>query len=344
MTLTRITGSRIEDLGPKDEPLAEQSEPLLPTPTGDASPLTLGAALEAEEIYTNQPYAFKDEVGRLFSINNPAVCPWTWANYVPYESYAQLVVPLIPQGSPSTGPFTLSALTNGTLLPLTATNTADDCEAIWGQQNPTQKPVTLTLEVAQTFPPPRTPVYQLRRSATSCLSGGFSNPTDWAVFQSKPRYLFFSLHRFFVERGKLLQLLGQAWPGQEIYFKDYSTLRLADRGYEVLTDALATALWNSSELNPECWTPESFDCDDFSYVYKAQASRYALAQKEPSSGCKSTMKRSLAVGIVFGVAKDGKSAHAANLYVNYEGKLKIIDYGKIVDAAAWDFVPNFVLM
>jgi hypothetical protein len=120
------------------------------------------------------------------------------------------------------------------------------------------------------------------------------------------------------------------WPNAQIANQVY-----ADRSYAGLPTKDAVDIWNQTGLGRYTWTEESFDCDDFSYVYKGAVSKhvYGMPVKVP-----------VAVGIVFG-RKPG-AAHAVNIFLDELGRVRILEpqNGSVVDGKDWDYTPYFVLM
>jgi hypothetical protein len=349
MSLVLIKGSQVTVLKP------DGAEPD-PQPSGNtrqlggASPLSLGPAVSAEAIVPNQYYAIDDGKGRLLGIDNPGAAEWSYATYVPYATYPDRIAPIFLGVNP-TKTFNFSihhrSAAGDEIWPMFPEDATNRCDVRWGRA---KEASSFTLELPTVYPDRTT--YNLRRTmadnSSSYLSRITQNPTDYAYFTPQPdSALHFSFHPFYMECAKLWLTIGKTWPNQTIYFKDYSSFIAGDRGYQVLTQALASQLWAETGLNADIhYTSESFDCDDFAYVYKAHASLYALKDRKPDG--KSKMEFSLAVGIVFGEAvmvdKGKAERHAANVFLDFNGDMMIIDYGNIIPAAQWKYLPYFILM
>ena len=128
----------------------------------------------------------------------------------------------------------------------------------------------------------------------------------------------------------IMQAIQKEWPAVQIVDQFY-----ADRFYAGVPKEEAVEIWKKSDLSKYKWTKQSFDCDDFSYVYKGAVSKHVYA----------TMgKAPFAVGVIFG-NKPG-SGHAVNVFLDELGNVKILEpqNGKIVDGKNWDYTPYFMLM
>jgi hypothetical protein len=133
--------------------------------------------------------------------------------------------------------------------------------------------------------------------------------------------------------GEVKRLLLAEWP----YALGLYALQLTgDKVYAPLSDSAAREMWsNNTGLSEIRWTPSVFDCDDFSYVYKAAAS---LAGYEAGN------EVAYAVGVIWGDSSAG--GHAVNVYINELGKVKVLEpqNGMVIDGASWDYIPYFVIM
>jgi hypothetical protein len=141
----------------------------------------------------------------------------------------------------------------------------------------------------------------------------------------------FEVARYSKEEVK--RLLLAEWPhALELYVKQLH----GDQVYDPLSDSGAREIWtNNTGLSEIRWTPSVFDCEDFSYVYKAAAS---LAGYEAGN------EVAYAVGVIWGESSAG--GHAVNVYINDLGKVKLLEPqdGMVIDGASWDFIPYFVVM
>ncbi|NER50183.1 MAG: hypothetical protein F6J92_26600 [Symploca sp. SIO1A3] len=75
-------------------------------------------------------------------------------------------------------------------------------------------------------------------------------------------------------------------------------------------------VYEASGLKAFKGLPESFDCDDFAYVLKGEASKQSYQM---------LLARALAVGIVVGYNVDGSKSHAANIYIDQSRKVWIYE-------------------
>ena len=311
---------------------------------------SLGRAVSAEELLPGMPYAIGDGLGRLLAIDNPGATQWSYAEYVPYDQYPNRIAPIFFSRE-SNGHYQISILHDvpgsitkpGKLWPIFPQNASPSCDARWGIGG--QDAVDFIFD-----PGPERDTYNLRRvmsDGSLCyLSRTTQNPTDYAIFQlnvdPQLQFRFYPLN--VVGEAGLAAIIGNVWPNLAVHLHCYR----GDGGYQVLwSNQIAMRLWTESGLNPKTWTKDSFDCDDFAYVYKAQASLSAL--KDPNPDGTSKLKYGLAVGIVFGNPKPNAKppydgAHAANVFIKVDGSLMIIDYGNIIPAAEWQYDPYFILM
>nr|WP_256548351.1 lectin MOA-related protein [Xenorhabdus bovienii] len=108
-----------------------------------------------------------------------------------------------------------------------------------------------------------------------------------------------------------------------------------DPFYKLVSDEKVKKIYKESGLENFKYRKNSFDCDDFSFVYKAQASKEAYSNNE---------KFGYAIGVIFG--NFGKRAHAVNIFIDHDLKVKIIEPqgGKIIEAKDWDYTPYFILI
>mmetsp|Transcript_13278 Transcript_13278/g.17364 ORF Transcript_13278/g.17364 Transcript_13278/m.17364 type:complete len:288 (-) Transcript_13278:112-975(-) len=126
------------------------------------------------------------------------------------------------------------------------------------------------------------------------------------------------------------ELFKKEWPETTIEDQFY-----VDRKYYGIPTNVAQDIWANSGLRNYNWTSESFDCDDFSYVYKAAVSKHVYEKK---------VSFPYAVGILFGSNDTG--GHAVNIFLDEYGDVKILEpqNGKIIDGKDWDYNPHFILM
>jgi hypothetical protein len=139
-----------------------------------------------------------------------------------------------------------------------------------------------------------------------------------------------------VQQKKLDSLFKATWPRSSYDLK----VNAGDLYYEAITSTQAMSTYQNSGLAGYQWNANYFDCDDFSHVYKAQASKDAYSAK-PQYG--------YAVGVIFGSAPSG--AHAVNVFIDTSGTVQIIEpQNGIVQGKDWKdyygaaYSPYFILM
>ncbi|MBC8953963.1 lectin MOA-related protein [Xenorhabdus sp. PB62.4] len=156
---------------------------------------------------------------------------------------------------------------------------------------------------------------------------------QWAwLTASHKKYSLFTLHPHFIKARLIKTLLEKTWP--KIQF-NLANLRTIDTFYRLVSDKKAEDIYKKSGLKNYTYRKQVFDCDDFSLVYKAQASKEAYADKEIYG---------YAIGMILGNTK--KTAHAVNIYITPELKVKIIEpqTGEITDAKDWKYEPYYILI
>ncbi|OTA20364.1 hypothetical protein Xbed_01590 [Xenorhabdus beddingii] len=160
------------------------------------------------------------------------------------------------------------------------------------------------------------------------------NEREWSwLYLSDKKYSLFSQHIHYIQSELIKMLCQKTWPN--ITFK-YHKLRIMDRKYCVISDRTAQYIYKQSELKNFKYRQESFDCDDFCYIYKAQASKEAYISNE---------RFGYALGIIVGTNKEDQG-HSVNIYINDELKVKLIEpqTGKIINGEDWDHRPTFILI
>lgn len=144
--------------------------------------------------------------------------------------------------------------------------------------------------------------------------------------------LYFTFHRVYLRISEIPTLLQKEWPNATFVYQAYYA---GDDFFLGLPYQEATQIFTDSGLARYKWTPNVFDCDDFSYVYKGQASKAAYSEG---------LEYSYAVGVIFGTSTAG--GHAVNLFIDVVGNVKVIEpqNGQIQDGKDWPYSPYFLLM
>ena len=303
--------------------------------------IVLSNPIPADQLDPATPYVVKDLYGRVLCVNGAGAGDWEWAYFGQYESYPKDVMPVSFSADPTKGAATLIAQNGGLSWPLHANGKATSWEwTFWAKSGyGTGYPVmSLTARVSQTNPD-GTEYYEVTwdnagTSMSLCVDSGSWN---W-LYVSSSKASQFTFHKFYVKKAKVDELFKATWPSASFIYSAFNT---GDEFYEAITDAQAGRIYQNSGLRGYTWKPEVFDCDDFSYVYKAQASKDAYAN---------AAEYGYAVGVIFGSTPTG--AHAVNVFIDTGGGVKILDpqNGQIMAGKDWKtsggvaYSPYFVLM
>ncbi|CDL85600.1 lectin MOA-related protein [Xenorhabdus szentirmaii] len=146
------------------------------------------------------------------------------------------------------------------------------------------------------------------------------------------KYTLYTFYAKFVDSKIMKDLIRKIWPKMKI---SLASLRTLDKFYKLVSEEEIKEIYRESGLVDFEYRKESFDCDDFSFVYKAQVSKKAYANNE---------KYGYAIGVIFGFYK--KSAHSVNIFIDHELQVKFIEpqTGRIIDPKNWKYKPYFVLI
>ncbi|MDX7998924.1 hypothetical protein FE394_06880 [Xenorhabdus sp. Reich] len=146
------------------------------------------------------------------------------------------------------------------------------------------------------------------------------------------KYSLFTLHADFIKERLIKPLIQKHWPDIKLKLL---TFKILDPFYKLVSDEKVKKIYEDSGLKNFEYRSKSFDCDDFSFVYKAQASKEAYSNNE-SFG--------YAIGVIFGFLE--KRAHAVNIYINHDLKVKIIEpqSGRIIEPEDWIYTPFYIIM
>lgn len=354
MTLLRSTPSDTTDLldpilresgaAPGDtlasHPNAPRRGETGPAPADGAGPvIVLSRPIPADQIDAGTPYVIRDEYGRVLCVENAGRGGWDWAYFGDYDNYSADVFPLAFSGNPVTAPASVTMQPNN--WPLHANGSATSWEyAFWASSSyGSGYPVlSLTARVSQ-INPDGSQTYKLswNNDATTMELCADSGSWNWAYVSSSKSGTTVTFHKFYVQQQKLNVLFKAAWPKASFDLQ----VNTGDEFYEAVTTQQVMSIYQNSGLPGYQWKPNYFDCDDFSYVYKAQASKDAYAAV-PEYG--------YAVGIVFASAPSG--GHAVNVFIDTAGTVRIIEPqdGQIVEGKDWNdptgvpYSPYFFLM
>ncbi|MGK7911349.1 MAG: lectin MOA-related protein [Synechococcus sp.] len=315
------------------------------TPEADAPEgehfVVLSNPIPADQLDPATPYVVRDVYGRVLSINNAGAGDWEWAYFGKYASYPKDVLPLTFSADPTKGSAILIAQNGGLSWPLHANGKATSWEwTFWAKSGyDNGYPVmSLTARLSQTNPD-GTQFYKLTWDNAGTTMSLCADSGDWNwLYVSSSKASEFTFHKFYVIKAKVDELFKATWPSASFVYSAFNT---GDEFYEAITDAAAGRIYQNSGLRGYQWKPEVFDCDDFSYVYKAQASKDAYAN---------AAEYGYAVGVIFGSTPTG--AHAVNVFISPAGEVRILEpqTGDIVAGKDWKndagvaYSPYFVLM
>lgn len=153
------------------------------------------------------------------------------------------------------------------------------------------------------------------------------NKNDWPATK-------YSVHKYLLHGGTIFDMIQATWPQNLIKSGGFQT---ADRAFELIDDSKVNSIYKKSPLSKYEWVRDKFDCDDFSYVFKGAASTESYADRDSISA-------GYAVGVIMGINRS--SGHAVNFFVDYSGSLKIIEpqNGTVINAADWEYTPDFVFI
>ncbi|PHM38985.1 hypothetical protein Xmau_03152 [Xenorhabdus mauleonii] len=146
------------------------------------------------------------------------------------------------------------------------------------------------------------------------------------------KYTLYTFYARFVKSDIIAGLVKKIWPKLII---NLVLLRISDELYTLISEEKVKEIYKESGLVNFKYRKESFDCDDFSFVCKAQASKKAYENNE---------KYGYAIGVIFGGYK--KSAHSVNIFINHELEVKLIEpqSGRIIEPKKWKYKPYFILI
>jgi hypothetical protein len=305
--------------------------------SGADGPIVLSGPIAADDLAADTPYVVRDESGRVLCLNNAGFGVWEWAYFGDYETYTKDVSPVYFSANPASSTSPLVANVGDAVpvpMQLYANGTATSWEwAFWGRGYSSSQLLRFSARPggANSY------VLQWNNAGTVMSLCADSGSWNWAYVSSSKSSLF-TFHKFYVDRSKADDLVKATWPGSIFTYVDFKP---GDAFYEAVPDSLASDIYAKSGLSAYRWRSEVFDCDDFSYVYKAEASRSAYA---------SNAEYGYAIGVIFGSAPSG--GHAVNVFIDPKGTVRVIEpqSGRIEAGKSWKDVngapysPYFVLM
>ncbi|VWD59096.1 MULTISPECIES: lectin MOA-related protein [Burkholderia cepacia complex] len=297
----------------------------------------LSEPIPVELIDATTPYLLVDESNRILLANDRGVGAWQWAFVGSYSDYASYVLGTSFGSDPALNPapLYLGPPQNTKYLQSNGSSSSWDW-VFWADSSYKYPTVSLKTQAisSQTFKL----IY--KNNSTEMGLCADSGSWNWVYVGNTSSYtpLTLTARKFFLGYNDLKKLFAATWPNASI--TDWS-FRVGDKDYELLHQSKAQQIYNDSGLSKYKWVEEVFDCDDFSYAYKAQASRVAYEDYKATGNA---VQRSYASGVVFGRKPDG-TAHAVNVFVDYTCTVKILEpqNGSIIDGKDWAYTPYFIL-
>ncbi|TPW38731.1 hypothetical protein FKD06_25280 [Serratia sp. SRS-8-S-2018] len=278
------------------------------------------------------PYIIKElNSSRVLCINHGAAGDWEWPYLGEYDDYLSDVIPIELSEDPTVRPAMMGTKA-GFSLHSNGTSTSWDW-VFFGKEHDQYPIIKLKAKVIGKNSDGRD-YYQLSWNNKNIDMSLSCEPGAWNwLYISSAEHNLFTIHQRYLTYPLLKNLLKNTWPHAEISDGGLHTL---DRRYLMISEKQAKKIYEDSMLSQYKWKEDVFDCDDFSFVYKAQASMYAY---------KNNAECGYAVGVLFGLGKSG-SGHVINIFIDYASKVKIIEpqSGKIIDGKDWSYTPFFILI
>ncbi|MFF7707475.1 lectin MOA-related protein [Pseudomonas sp. NPDC007930] len=325
-----------QQIPPPPQRSPEEHDPPAPEPLPQDTAMVLSRALRVRDLSSSDAYVLKDQHGRVLCLHKGAKATWGWAFMAQYEEYYQAVYPITFRftGNPTDTRGTLSLTVDGQSWAMYANGHGKENEwAFFGASKWPHHPHTkliARLQRQEAGELPRFALYWNNEDTPLYLAAG-ADGWNWLKFSASEAALEFSLHKFYVVREKIPALLKATWPNASLAHADLRD----DRHCAAVTYTRARAIYEESGLRRFTYKPEVFDCEDFSYVYKAEASKHAYFAKEDLP---------YAIGLLRGVNDHG--GHAVNLFIDPRGELKVLEPqdGRISNAREWEYVPTGVVI
>ncbi|NIF25096.1 hypothetical protein F3J44_01740 [Pantoea sp. Tr-811] len=325
---------------PAPEPDPPPPEPNLSEKNQAAGELS--DALRLKHITEEDRLALRDQHGRWLCVHRRGYGDWGWAYLGDPDTYSADIVPLRVRVDSARNEMVLCAELDVQDWSLFANGDSSKGEYVFAGWKAWESYPHLTFKVAisgntvvnEQEVPAFTLGVKLGTSRMVLNAPGGS----WGWLKLSPvaelptaQVSRFSLHKLLVPVSKVAALIKETWPAIDLGYRQFAV----DRYYEAISDQHARAIWYNSGLASYRFTPEVFDCDDFSLAYKSQASKDAYERRALYP---------YAVGIVFG--SNDRGAHSANLFIDQQGRLRLIEpqNRNIHRASEWNYRPFFVML
>lgn len=328
VTLTPVSGATAF---PAQDRIAKQLDAPDSEPATSTSTLTgvLSKPVKRSAMHSDQSYVLKDEHGRVLCVQHKG--NWGWAYLGSQTDHWADVLPVSVHVQSSTGALELSVTSRGKRWNFYANSHDDTPSAVFAsaQRWPGYRQLRLR---AVPLPSPAKGFTLVHHDGDGRLALNVdSGKWNWLKLESSANdSSVFSLHRYYIPVNKVQALIQAAWPSASA-----NILFTADEFYQAISSHHAAQIWHRTSLSKCSWRADSFDCEDFAFVYKGAASLDAYH---------SEALYSYAVGWIAGFNDD--VGHAVNLFVDLEGSLQVIEpqTGEIIPAHKWAYTPTKIIL
>ncbi|QVM93108.1 lectin MOA-related protein [Pseudomonas entomophila] len=282
-----------------------------------------------DALASDESYVLFDEYGRVLCAEQKE--SWGWAYLGDFDTYNSDVLHIAASSSGPDSPPALNVYAKDQSWSLYANGPigGDPWLFASGQRWPGYPRLTLSPIASGSTAHQFTLEIEIDGERKAFKAGG-SN-WDWLYLANPGKGpTRFTLHRYHVSGNGLFDLIKATWPCLPT-----DALFEVDTAYQAISSHHARQIWKDSGLGRCRWRSESFDCDDFAFVYKGQASLDAYHNNA---------SHPYAVGWIAG--SSGTDAHVVNLFLDLDGHLKILEpqTGKITLAQDWSYTPYQVMV
>ncbi|MCG8293852.1 lectin MOA-related protein [Pseudomonas entomophila] len=300
-----------------------------PSPKPSPADGELSVSIPLNALASDESYVLFDEHGRVLCAEQKG--SWGWAYLGDFDTYNSDVLHIAasPSGPGSPPALNVSAKDQSWSLYANGPIGGDPWLFASGQRWPGYPRLTLSPIAGGGTSHQFTLEIEIDGERKALKAG--SNTWDWLYVANPGKEpTRFTLHRYHVSGNGLFDLINATWPSLPA-----GALFEVDAAYQAISSHHARQIWQDSGLGRCRWRSESFDCDDFAFVYKGQASLDAYHNNATHP---------YAVGWIAGLS--GTDAHAVNLFLDLDGHLKILEpqTGEITLAQDWSYAPYQVMV
>lgn len=298
--------------------------------------------LALEQIEPNVPYLLVDENAKSLA-EDGAGQTWNWTYFGSFPSYLKDIYPVSFDGDPKAGATGMKIQAQDVNKRLRLNSKSEEWNWLfWAKEGTYTDYGAAVGQLLAADSKKKTFFMQYTIAGASerlCFDGSASASWNWAYVGNssyQANYSRFTLAKFVLNRDDVWAAIRDEWPAAYIQFYD---LRTFDDKYELIDSLRVKQIYKDSGLQDYTWNKQYFDCDDFSYVFKGQTSRFQYTQQPGHA---------YSLGII--AASSANSAHAANVFMGVDGNVYVIDYGTIKRGKDWKdaqgaaYQPYFVLM